>query len=128
MSLPVLSTALLLITSALGQQSPGRPLSAEEVARLESKHLQNVRQVTFGFFRAGEGYFRPDGKGVIFQAVPTLPTTVFLKARPNQYEYQIFTAELAADARPRLVSTGEGACTCATSIPTASRCSSDRPT
>ena len=95
------------------QPSAERPLSAEEVARLEAKHLQNIRQVTFGFFRAGEGYFRPDGKAIIFQAVPNLPTSVFLSAKPNQYEYQIFTCDLAPDAKPLLVSTGLGACTCA---------------
>ena len=48
-----------------------------------------------GFFRAGEGYFRPDGKGIIFQAVPNLPPSIFLEAKPNQYEYQIFTADLS---------------------------------
>src|SRR5262249_23708073 len=42
-----------------------------------------------------------------------LPTSVFLTAKPNQYEYQIFTADLVRDARPQLVSTGKGACTCA---------------
>ena len=64
--------------------------------------------MTFGFFRAGEGYFRPDGKAIIFQAVPNLPTSVFLTPKPNQYEYQIFTADLAPDAKPSLVSTGQG--------------------
>lgn len=113
--LPTLTSALLM-TAALTAQpggSNGRPLSAEEVAKLESKHLTNVRQVTFGFFRAGEGYFSPDGKRIVFQAVPNLPEAVFLEPRPNQYEYQIYVADLAANARPRMVSTGEGACTCA---------------
>jgi Tol biopolymer transport system component len=92
---------------------PERPLSAEEVARLESRHLTNIRQVTFGFFRSGEGYFRPDGKGIIFQAVPNPPATVLLQPRANQYEYQIYVSELSPDAVPVRVSTGEGACTCA---------------
>ena len=52
---------------------PERPLSQEQVAELEAKHLKNIRQVTYGFARAGEGYFRPDGKAIIFQAVPNLP-------------------------------------------------------
>lgn len=111
-----LVSAVLTLAAALAAQSASphsqRSLSAEDVARLESRHLQNIRQVTFGFFRAGEGYFRPDGKGIIFQAVPNLPTSVFLNATPNQYEYQIFTAELTTDAKPLLVSTGKGACTC----------------
>jgi Tol biopolymer transport system component len=106
---------LILAASLAGQPPSGRgerPLSQEQVAELESKHLQNIRQVTYGFFRAGEGYFRPDGKGVIFQAVPNLPPAVFLSASPNQYEYQIFAADLSPDARPVMVSTGLGACTC----------------
>ncbi len=112
MLLSLVSSALLLTASAAAQHSSERPLSAEEVARLESKHLQNIRQVTYGFFRAGEGYFRPDGKGIIFQAVPNLPTSVLLTPKSNQYEYQIYACDLTPDARPRLVSTGQGACTC----------------
>ena len=110
------STFLLVLGAALTAQHGGgsqRPMSAEEVARLESKHLSNIRQVTFGFFRAGEGYFSRDGGRIIFQAVPSLPEAVFLEPRPNQYEYQIFTAELAPGAKPKMVSTGEGATTCA---------------
>jgi len=113
MSLSLVSSTLILMAVVAAQPSAERPLSAEEVARLEAKHLQNIRQVTYGFFRAGEGYFRPDGKAIIFQAVPNLPTSVFLSAKPNQYEYQIFTCDLAPDAKPLLVSTGLGACTCA---------------
>ncbi|QEH37546.1 translocation protein TolB [Aquisphaera giovannonii] len=108
----LLSTALVTIAALAAQPPSGRPLSAEEVAKLESKHLTNIRQVTFGFFRAGEGYFRPDGKGIIFQAVPPLPESVLLGPAENQYEYQIYTAELSPNAKPVLVSTGKGACTC----------------
>lgn len=111
-----LFTAVLTLATAVSAQPPSarpeRPLPPEEVAKLESRHLQNIRPVTFGFFRAGEGYFRPDGKAIIFQAVPNLPTSVFLDAAPNQFEYQIFTAELAPNAKPLMVSTGKGACTC----------------
>ena len=113
MPLSLVSSTMILMTVLAAQPSTERPLSAEDVARLEAKHLQNIRQVTYGFFRAGEGYFRPDGKAIIFQAVPNLPTSVFLSAKPNQYEYQIFTCDLVPDAQPLLVSTGLGACTCA---------------
>ncbi|WP_165231066.1 TolB family protein [Aquisphaera insulae] len=108
----LLSSALVTIAALAAQAPSGRPPSAEEVAKLESKHLTNIRQVTFGFFRAGEGYFRPDGKGIIFQAVPALPESVFLAPAENQYEYQIYAAELSPGAKPLLVSTGKGACTC----------------
>jgi len=113
MPLSLVSATLILTAVLAAQPATERPLSAEEVARLEAKHLQNIRQVTYGFYRAGEGYFRPDGKAIIFQAVPNLPASVFLSAKPNQYEYQIFTCDLAPDAKPLLVSTGLGACTCA---------------
>jgi Tol biopolymer transport system component len=116
MSFSLAVSGLFLSASLAAQppsQRPERPLPPEEVARLEAKHLSNIRQVTFGFFRAGEGYFRPDGKGIIFQAVPNLPASILLEARPNQYEYQIYTAELSPNATPKLVSSGEGACTCA---------------
>jgi len=105
--------AMVIVSAQSSSMRPERPMAADEVARLEGRHLQNIRQVTFGFFRAGEGYFRSDGKAIIFQAVPNLPPSVFLTASPNQYEYQIFTADLTPDAKPLLVSTGLGACTCA---------------
>ena len=76
--------ALALTTQAQEKEAPksvasptaARVPSAEEVrkaAAAESKHLKNIRQVTFNFGRAGEGYFRPDGKGIIFQAAAPGP-------------------------------------------------------
>ena len=65
--------------------------------------LQNIRQVTFpsmGFEKAGESYFSPDGKSIIFQAVPE-----------GEKYYQIYTMDLDVGI-PRRVSTGKGACTC----------------
>lgn len=65
--------------------------------------LLNIRQVTFpamGFEKAGESYFSPDGQSLIFQAVP--------KGKKN---YQIYTIGLDT-GKLRMVSTGEGACTC----------------
>ncbi len=76
-------------------------LSTAEADRLEAKHLTKIRQVTFGFSRAGEGYFRPDAGAVIFQA-----------AEPGAEDYQIYTLDLEPGARPRRVSTGKGKCTC----------------
>ncbi|HSW74007.1 MAG TPA: DPP IV N-terminal domain-containing protein, partial [Candidatus Limnocylindria bacterium] len=66
--------------------------------------LRNIRQVTFpsmGFEKAGESYFSPDGKTLIFQAVPLGKT-----------DYQIYSIDLE-QGNPRLISTGRGACTCA---------------
>jgi len=67
-------------------------------------YLANITQLTtesMGLFNAGEAYFSPDGKTVIFQATPA-----------GQKEYQIYTLVLATRAL-RMVSTGKGGCTCA---------------
>jgi TolB protein len=69
----------------------------------EEPFFQNIRQVTFpsmGFEKAGESYFSPDGKSIIFQAVPT-----------EEKHYQIYTMDLDLGI-PLRVSTGKGACTC----------------
>jgi TolB protein len=98
----VLATALAVSPdSTVAAEPPAPPPSPAEVARLEARHLANVRQVTFGFGRAGEGYFRPDGQAIIFQASKAVGDN-----------YQIYTLDLAPGATPRLVSTGRGKCTC----------------
>ena len=84
----------------------------EEVARLEARHLKDIRQVTSGFARAGEGYFSPDGHPIIFQAVPHLSPTIFHQPKPDEDGYQIYLGPLADDAPARMVSTGKGRCTC----------------
>jgi Tol biopolymer transport system component len=92
----MLSLLTLAAVLAAGPE-PSQDAQAEQ----EARHLKNIRQVTFGFARAGEGYFRPDGRAIIFQA-----------AMPGEDDYQIYTQDLAPGARPRLVSTGRGKCTC----------------
>jgi TolB protein len=69
----------------------------------EAAHLHNVRQVTRDFVRAGEGYFAPDGKQIIFQAEE--------KDAGNPF-YQIFVMDLDT-GRFRRVSPGIGKTTCA---------------
>ena len=60
------STFYLIAAVALA----AAPAAAEApVSSLEAKFLSNVRQVTDGFSKAGEGYFSPDGKTIIYQAV-----------------------------------------------------------
>src|SRR5262245_5223200 len=74
-----------------------------EKESIESKYLSNIRQVTSGFTKAGEGYFSPDGKNIIFQAQPT-----------EYMFYQIYTLPLAdfKTRTPKMVSTGRGRTTC----------------
>ena len=59
---------LFLTLVTLAAEPAAETLSPAEAARLEAKHLTNIRQVTSGFAKAGEGYFRPDGRAIIFQA------------------------------------------------------------
>src|SRR5262245_54944922 len=69
----------------------------------EATYLKNIKQVTFDFVRAGEGYFSPDGKQIIFQAEE--------KSTGNPF-YQIFIMDLAT-GRVTRVSPGVGKTTCA---------------
>jgi Tol biopolymer transport system component len=83
----------------------GFALAADPAAdwqRPEHEHLRNVRQVTSDFIRAGEGYFSPDGRQIIFQAEE--------KDTGNPF-YQIFVQDLAS-GRYRRVSPGVGKTTC----------------
>jgi TolB protein len=96
----MLSLLCVLSVFSVSPQPPSS-ISTEEADRAEAVHLKNIRQVTSGFSRAGEGYFRPDGKAIIFQA-----------AEPGKEDYQIYTQDLAPGSKPKLVSTGKGKCTC----------------
>lgn len=69
----------------------------------ESKYLKNIQQVTSDFVRAGEGYFSPDGKTIVFQAEE--------KGTGNPF-YQIYTMDLKTKKISR-VSPGIGKTTCA---------------
>jgi TolB protein len=69
----------------------------------EAKYLTNIKQVTTGFVRAGEGYFSPDGKQIIYQAE---------EADTGNPFYQIFVQDLATGNRRR-ISPGAGRTTCA---------------
>src|SRR5690606_6159474 len=73
----------------------------------ESKHLQNIRQLTFGGDNA-EAYFNPSGTHLIFQSNN--------KAWGLECD-QIFNLDIEKAAnntnyRPDMISTGEGRTTC----------------
>lgn len=90
----------LLIPGGLSAQEkksggPGLPPSV-----LEAKHLANIKQVTSGLPRAGEGYFSPDGKHIIYQAYPI-----------GYPFYQIYVQKLG-EKTPRRISPGRGRTTC----------------
>ena len=75
---------------------------AADWQKLESAHLKNIRPITTDFVRAGEGYFSPDGRQIIFQAEE--------KGTGNPF-YQIFVMDLGT-GRYRRVSPGVGRTTC----------------
>jgi len=69
----------------------------------ESQYLANIKQVTSGFPRAGEGYFSPDGKHIVYQAYPL-----------GYPFYQIYVQKLGKTPQPpRRISPGRGRTTCA---------------
>src|SRR5271166_7086087 len=76
--------------------------AADDWPRQEAVHLRNIRQVTRDFARAGEGYFAPDMKRIIFQAEE--------KDTENPF-YQIFVMDLDT-GKFRRVSPGAGKTTC----------------
>lgn len=77
----------------------GQP--GEDFQKQEAQHLKNIRQVSSGFVRAGEGYFAPDGKRIIFQA----------EEKGDNPFYQMFVQELDS-GMVRRVSPGVGKTTC----------------
>ncbi|HEV3343949.1 MAG TPA: biopolymer transporter Tol, partial [Pirellulales bacterium] len=94
--LPCLLIALAAHRVAAEESASSPPKSVESV------YLSDIRQVTDGFVKAGEGYFSPDQKTIIYQAVTA------------EYPfYQIYTQPFAGGGRPRLVSIGKGRTTCA---------------
>ncbi|MDA0283458.1 MAG: biopolymer transporter Tol, partial [Planctomycetota bacterium] len=95
MRLPLL-IAVLSVLSFISSASHAEETTAEN----ESKHLSNIHQVTSGLPRAGEGYFSPDGKSIIYQAYPV-----------GYPFYQIYVQSLE-DGKPRRMSPGRGRTTC----------------
>ncbi len=91
-----LAGATLVATLWLGST----PLPGHAEDSIEPQFLSNIRQVTTGFEKAGEGYFSPDAQTIVFQAI-----------RPEYPFYQIYTQPLAGGI-PKLISTGRGRTTC----------------
>ena len=95
MTLRIATVLCCLLTASLSIAE--EPADADQ----ESEHLTNIRQVTLGLPRAGEGYFSPDGQFIVYQAYPV-----------GYPFYQIYVQPI--DERvPRRVSPGRGRTTCA---------------
>lgn len=88
-------------TFAMADEKPAvKTAPPEDFAKLEAAHISNLRQVTSGLPRAGEGYFSPDGKSIVYQAYPI-----------GYPFYQIYTQKLD-EKIPTRISTGRGRTTC----------------
>ncbi len=108
-------SAALLWTGLPGTGLPGTGLpraaaeeatederSPEEAAALEAELIEDARQLTFEGRRAGEGYFSPDGRQMVFQS----------ERDPANPFYQIYLMDLDTGDIER-ISPGHGKTTCA---------------
>ena len=108
--LPAWATAVL--AAVLTAVQPPASISAEQAADAtkspaaaswaERDFLTRVRRVTVDGARAGEGYFSPDGRLLVFQS----------EREPDNPFYQIYTLDLTT-GDSRRVSPGTGKTTCA---------------
>jgi Tol biopolymer transport system component len=99
---PGAAALLIALTSGVAAAQEAAPSR-------ESQFLSNIQQLTSGFVKAGEGYFSPDARLIVFQA------------QPLDYPfYQIFVQPLAGGP-PRRISTGRGRTTCSFFSPDGAR-------
>src|SRR5512147_1631505 len=84
--------------SDLALQAPAAPAAASK----EREFLSRVRRLTVEGKRAGEGYWSPDGKRLVFQS----------EREPGNPFYQIYILDLATGDTKR-ISPGIGKTTCA---------------
>jgi Tol biopolymer transport system component len=98
MTSPRAACATLLITlSSLAALRAGQPASYQE-----RDFLTRIRRLTVEGKRAGEGYFSPDGRRIVFQS----------EREPGNPFYQIYVLDLTT-GETRRISPGIGKTTCA---------------
>ncbi len=96
-----------LLVLALGMAFPALTGAQQDSTRTdEAPWLKNLRQLTFEGKRSGEGYFSPDGREIVYQAV-----------RDDCPHYQIYIQSLET-GKARRISTGKGMTTCSFFHPT----------
>src|SRR3954470_7664410 len=86
--------AILLLGATVGSQAPA--------SLQERDFLSRIRRLTVEGRRAGEGYWSPDGKRIVFQS----------EREPGNPFYQIYVLDFAT-GETRRISTGVGKTTCA---------------
>src|SRR3954454_23520818 len=90
----------LMVVSALA--SVGAALQTRPADSKEADFLSRIRRLTIEGRRAGEGYWSPDGKRLVFQS----------EREPGNPFYQIYVLDLASGDTKR-ISPGFGKTTCA---------------
>ena len=103
-------TAFLFLGAPVNSLQAQSSSAAEGTAAQEQVFLKNARQLIFEGVRSGEGYFRPDGKALVFQSE---------REAGNPF-YQIYSLDLGSGDTKRL-SNGRGKTTCAFFQPDSSR-------
>ncbi len=96
----ICNLSIVLVTSAAMPWA--QPTAGSEPAYQEEHFLTRARRVTYEGRRAGEGYFSPDGKKMVFQS----------EREPGNPFYQIYILDLTHGELER-VSPGHGKTTCA---------------
>jgi Tol biopolymer transport system component len=96
-------TTLLLVLGSVGASLQTRPTTdaIRPSENRESDFLSRIRRLTVEGRRAGEGYWSPDGKKLVFQS----------EREPGNPFYQIYTLDLTTGETTR-ISPGYGKTTC----------------
>lgn len=106
-----IGASLLMLSPAVRGQEPDIVAADPEAAKTAESHwVDQVRQITFGGLRAGEGYFSRDGGTMVFQS----------ERDPANPFYQIHLMDLANGDIQR-ISPGSGKTTCAWIHPDSNR-------
>jgi Tol biopolymer transport system component len=104
----LIAVALFSLVCLTGTGSKSPSLPTQQLLLPSEKHLQNIKQLTFGGENA-EAYFSADGKQLIFQST-----------RDGRECDQIYTMK-ADGSDTRLISTGDGRTTCSYFFPRGNR-------
>lgn len=111
--------AALLIAVVLSSSSALADDKKATVASTEARYLANIKRVTFGLPRAGEGYFSPDGKQIVYQAYPVgypfyqIYTQPLNRPKSASSKTSKRVAGKRKPIQPRRISPGRGRTTCA---------------
>jgi Tol biopolymer transport system component len=104
----LIAVALFSLVCLTGTGSKSASFQTQQLLLPSEKHLQNIKQLTFGGENA-EAYFSADGKQLIFQST-----------RDGRECDQIYTMK-ADGSDTRLISTGDGRTTCSYFFPRGNR-------